>query len=168
MGDVHNKISNLREGEFFYIFMDTPYHLDGGSREMMSEEWETLGVQTYGLPPDLIVPIAAADLEAIETYVGTIRMRILSCGTSICNCTRSRDRYIPCSGLKLEKIMISKACQYCFCDYTYLEPFEFTGAEQCETFQFFPEGSWCLRVALLLFECFDRYCYPPMWRCLYL
>jgi hypothetical protein len=43
---------------------------------MTSEEWETLGVQTYGLPPDLIVPIAAADLEAIETYVGTIKMRI--------------------------------------------------------------------------------------------
>ena len=44
---------------------------------MTREEWETLGVQTHGLPPDLIVPIAAADLEAIETYVGTIRMRIL-------------------------------------------------------------------------------------------
>jgi len=43
---------------------------------MTSEEWETLGVQTYGLPPDLIVPIAAADLEAIETYVGTIQMRV--------------------------------------------------------------------------------------------
>ena len=44
---------------------------------MTREEWETLGVQTHGLPPDLIVPIAAADLEAIETYVGTIQMRIL-------------------------------------------------------------------------------------------
>ena len=44
---------------------------------MTREEWETLGVQTHGLPPDLIVPIAAADIEAIETYVGTIRMRIL-------------------------------------------------------------------------------------------
>ena len=43
---------------------------------MTREEWETLGVQTYGLPPDLIVPIAAADLEAIETYVGTIQVRI--------------------------------------------------------------------------------------------
>lgn len=40
---------------------------------MTSEEWERLGVQTYGLPPDLIVPIAAADLEAIATYVGTIQ-----------------------------------------------------------------------------------------------
>ena len=44
---------------------------------MTSEEWETLGVQTYGLPPDLIVPIAAADLEAIGTYIGTIQTRIL-------------------------------------------------------------------------------------------
>ncbi len=43
---------------------------------MTNEEWETLGVQTYGLPSDLIVPIAAANLEAIETYVGTIQMRI--------------------------------------------------------------------------------------------
>ena len=43
---------------------------------MTSEEWETLGVQTYGLTSDLIVPIAAADLEAIENYVGTIQMRI--------------------------------------------------------------------------------------------
>jgi hypothetical protein len=44
---------------------------------MTREEWETLGVQTHGLPPDLIVPIAAADLEAIESYVGTIQVRIL-------------------------------------------------------------------------------------------
>jgi len=44
---------------------------------MTREEWETLGVQTHGLPLDLIVPIAAADLEAIETYVGTIQVRIL-------------------------------------------------------------------------------------------
>lgn len=43
---------------------------------MKSAEWETIGVQTYGLPRDLIVPIAAADAEAIETYVGIIRMRI--------------------------------------------------------------------------------------------
>lgn len=41
---------------------------------MTSEEWETLGVQTYGLPLDLIVPIAAADLEAIETYVGSCNL----------------------------------------------------------------------------------------------
>jgi hypothetical protein len=43
---------------------------------MTKEEWETLGVQTHGLTPDLIVPITAADLEAIETYVGTIGVRI--------------------------------------------------------------------------------------------
>jgi hypothetical protein len=46
--------------------------LSGASREMTSKEWETLGVQTYGLPSDLIVPIAAADLKVIETYVGSI------------------------------------------------------------------------------------------------
>ena len=34
---------------------------------MTKEEWETLGVQTPGLTQDLIVPIAAADIEAIET-----------------------------------------------------------------------------------------------------
>jgi len=43
---------------------------------MTREDWENLGVQTYGLTSDLIVPIAAADLEAIETYVGTIQTRI--------------------------------------------------------------------------------------------
>lgn len=43
---------------------------------MTSEEWERLGVQTHGLTRDLIVPIAAADPEAIETYVGMIRMRV--------------------------------------------------------------------------------------------
>lgn len=43
---------------------------------MTREECETLGVQTYGLSPDLIVPIAAVDLESIETYVGTIKVRI--------------------------------------------------------------------------------------------
>ena len=43
---------------------------------MTSAEWETLGVQTHGPPRDLIVPIAAADSEAIEKYVGIIRMRI--------------------------------------------------------------------------------------------
>ena len=43
---------------------------------MTSAKWETLGVQTHGLTRDLIVPIAAADLEAIETYIGIIRMRI--------------------------------------------------------------------------------------------
>jgi hypothetical protein len=42
----------------------------------MSEKWETLGVQSYGLTSDLIVPIAAADLAAIETYVGTIQKQI--------------------------------------------------------------------------------------------
>ena len=40
---------------------------------MTCAEWETLGVQTHGLSQDLIVPIAAADTEAIEAYVGTIR-----------------------------------------------------------------------------------------------
>ncbi len=43
---------------------------------MTVEEWETLGVQTYGLTQDLFVPIAAADLETIEKYVGIIRMRL--------------------------------------------------------------------------------------------
>lgn len=43
---------------------------------MTGEEWEMLGVQTRGLPADLIVPIAATSLEAIETYVGVIRKRI--------------------------------------------------------------------------------------------
>jgi len=43
---------------------------------MTKEEWEALGVQTHGLPSDLIVPIAAASLEAIETYVGKIRMSL--------------------------------------------------------------------------------------------
>jgi hypothetical protein len=43
---------------------------------MTRDEWEALGVQTHGLGPDLIVPIAAADLAAIETYVGTIEMHI--------------------------------------------------------------------------------------------
>jgi hypothetical protein len=35
-----------------------------------------IDIQTHGLPPALIGPIAAADLEAIETYVSTIRTRI--------------------------------------------------------------------------------------------
>lgn len=43
---------------------------------MTKKEWEALGVQTFGLPSDLTVPIAAADLEAIETYVGTIQKRV--------------------------------------------------------------------------------------------
>ncbi len=42
---------------------------------MTSEQWEALGVQTYGLSPDLFVPVAAASLEAIETYVGRIEAR---------------------------------------------------------------------------------------------
>ena len=42
----------------------------------MREKWEELGVQSYGLTSDLIVPIAAADLAAIETYVGTIHKQI--------------------------------------------------------------------------------------------
>ena len=44
---------------------------------MTRKEWETLGVQTHGLPPDLFVPIAAAELEAVEAYVGSIQMRII-------------------------------------------------------------------------------------------
>lgn len=43
---------------------------------MTKEGWEALGVQTHGLPSDLVVPIAAADLQAIETYVGAIKMRV--------------------------------------------------------------------------------------------
>ena len=43
---------------------------------MTIEDWEALGVQTYGLTPDLIVPVAAADLDAIEAYVGAIQVRI--------------------------------------------------------------------------------------------
>lgn len=43
---------------------------------MTSSEWEKIGVQTYGLPRDLIVPIAAVDVDAIEMYVGVIRTRI--------------------------------------------------------------------------------------------
>lgn len=39
---------------------------------MTNVEWEALGVQTHGLSSDLIVPIAAANLEAIESYVGAI------------------------------------------------------------------------------------------------
>jgi len=40
---------------------------------MTNEEWEAIGVQTFGLPRDLIVPIAAENPEAIETYVGAIQ-----------------------------------------------------------------------------------------------
>ena len=43
---------------------------------MTAEDWEALGVQTYGLTPDLFVPIAAANLEAIEAYIGTIQIRV--------------------------------------------------------------------------------------------
>jgi hypothetical protein len=43
---------------------------------MTNKEWESLGVQTYGLTQDLIVPVAAADTETIEKYVGIIRERI--------------------------------------------------------------------------------------------
>ena len=76
--------------------------------------------------------------------------------------------YIPGSGLNKQKTIIPKTYQYWFCDYTYLKPFDFTGVKQCQTFQFFPRDSWYLRVALLLFECFARYCYQSVWRCLYL
>ena len=43
---------------------------------MTIEEWKALGVQTFGLTQDLFVPIAAAGLEAIDAYVGTIETRI--------------------------------------------------------------------------------------------
>ncbi len=43
---------------------------------MTNEDWEELGVQAHGLPPDLHVPVAAADLDAIEAYVGVIRERV--------------------------------------------------------------------------------------------
>lgn len=45
-------------------------------KQMTTEDWENLNVQTFGLTSDLIVPIAAADLEAIEAYIGTIKFRI--------------------------------------------------------------------------------------------
>ncbi len=47
-----------------------------GCSEIAKGEWEALGVQTFGLPADLYVPIAAASLEAIETYVGRILHRL--------------------------------------------------------------------------------------------
>ncbi len=50
--------------------------LTGLPTQMTSEQWETLGVQTYGLSPDLTVPITAADLETIETYVGAIQVQV--------------------------------------------------------------------------------------------
>lgn len=43
---------------------------------MTAEEWAALGVQIYGLTADLLVPIAAADLTAIETCVGAIEHRL--------------------------------------------------------------------------------------------
>ena len=43
---------------------------------MTTEEWETLRVQTFGLTPDLFVPIAAADLETIDSCVGTIETHV--------------------------------------------------------------------------------------------
>ena len=42
----------------------------------MLHPWNDLGVQTFGLPPSLHVPIAAADLAAIERYVGPVVARI--------------------------------------------------------------------------------------------
>lgn len=43
---------------------------------MTRQEWKALGVQTYGLSPDLFVPIAAANIESIEAYVGSIQTRL--------------------------------------------------------------------------------------------
>ena len=40
------------------------------------EYWEALDVQTFGLTQDLFVPIAAAGIDAIEVYVGTIKQSI--------------------------------------------------------------------------------------------
>ncbi len=39
---------------------------------MTKEDWKKLDVQTYGLSPDLCVPIAARDIPTIEKYVGTV------------------------------------------------------------------------------------------------
>jgi len=50
--------------------------LGSDGNKMTKEEWEALGVQTFGLPSDLYIPIAVADLEAIRTYVGTIQILI--------------------------------------------------------------------------------------------
>lgn len=46
-------------------------------RTKTKEEWEALGVQTFGLTPDLFVPIAAASIKAIETNVGTVKKTLL-------------------------------------------------------------------------------------------
>jgi hypothetical protein len=43
---------------------------------MTTRDWEALGVQTFGLPEDLFVPIAAADVEVIEAHVGLIETRV--------------------------------------------------------------------------------------------
>ena len=43
---------------------------------MRCEEWTALGVQTYGMSEDLVVPIAARDIETIEKYVGRV-VRVL-------------------------------------------------------------------------------------------
>ena len=46
-------------------------------KQKTKEEWETLGVQTFGLTQDLFVPIAAAGIGAIETYIGVVKNTVL-------------------------------------------------------------------------------------------
>ena len=36
------------------------------------DEYTALGVNTFGLPPSLFVPIAAVAVEAVDQFVGTI------------------------------------------------------------------------------------------------
>ncbi len=40
---------------------------------MTVNDWKDLGVQTFGLTSDLLVPIAAANKLSIEKYIGTIQ-----------------------------------------------------------------------------------------------
>lgn len=43
---------------------------------MRIQDWKAIGVRTYGMTDDLVVPIAARDIETIEKYVGGI-VRVL-------------------------------------------------------------------------------------------
>ncbi|KAA3618258.1 MAG: hypothetical protein D8M58_21790 [Calditrichaeota bacterium] len=40
------------------------------------QDWEEMNVQTYGLTNDLIVPIAAVDIQTIEKYFGNVELKI--------------------------------------------------------------------------------------------
>ncbi|KAA3618535.1 MAG: hypothetical protein D8M58_21365 [Calditrichaeota bacterium] len=40
------------------------------------QDWEKMNVQTYGLTNDLIVPIAAVDIQTIEKFIGNIESTI--------------------------------------------------------------------------------------------